>query len=90
MNQDKLWEEKAMTENYVIEGMQERSLDEIIEEVANEENLTPEEVREMVMQFQKDIRIKNKRNKNATKPVRVKNKNKIKQAKKSKKQNRKR
>lgn len=79
-----------MTEDDVIEGVPAKSIEDIINEVAEEENLSPEEVRKMVAKFQKELKLENKRKKSATKPKRVKNKNKIQQAKKSKKQNRKR
>lgn len=82
-----LEELKMMKDEDVIEGMEERSLEDIIKEVAEEENLTEEEVRQMIEKFQKT---KFSVAKSATKPKKVKNKNAIKQAKKSKKKNRKR
>src|SRR5690554_2570975 len=69
--------------------------DEIIKEVAEEEGLTEEEVREMWELFKKEAReyqeYKRMKSTNATKPKRDKKKNKLKRknAKKSRKQNRK-
>lgn len=82
-----LEEVDMMTEEDVIKGMDERSVEDIINEVAEEENLTPEEVRQMVLNYQKTkFQVEKKKR---SKPKKVKNKNAIKQAKKSKKQNRK-
>lgn len=88
MNKVELLEEvEMMTEDDVIEGMEERSLEEIINEVAEEENLTPEEVAQMIEDF-RNTKIQVAKKKRYTKPKKVKNKNKIKQAKQSKKRNR--
>lgn len=82
-----LEEVEMMTEEDAIEGMEERSLEDIINEVAEEENLSADEVRQMIEEFRKtEFKVEKKKR---SKPKKVKNKNALKQAKKSKKQNRK-
>lgn len=88
MDKENLLEDlKDMKTEDVIEGMgEEKSLDQIIKEVAEEEGLTEEEVIEMVKKLGDfKFRVAPK----ATKKKKVKNKNKEKMAKKSKKKNRK-
>lgn len=84
-----LEEVEMMKEEDVIEGMEERSIEEIIQEVADEEGLSVEEVREMVKEFQnKKFQVAKKKRMTKKKRDKSKEKAKKKQAKKSSKKNR--
>lgn len=79
---------EMMTEEDVIEGMEEKSIEEVIREVAEEEGLTEEEVKEMVERFQRMSFGVKKKQRNKPKRNHAKVKANKKQAKKSKRRNR--
>lgn len=85
-NDEQYYVGENMADKDIIEGLPNKSLEEIIKEVADEENLTPEEVAQIVKDFQLGVKVSKK----ATKPKKdkVKDKKKKKIAKKSRKQNR--
>lgn len=70
----------------IIEGVPNKSLEEIINEVAEEQGLTPEEVAQIVKDFQFGVKVA--KGKGKSKANKAKDKAKKKQVKKSRKQNR--
>lgn len=85
-NDEKYYVGENMADKEIIEGLPNKSLEEIIQEVAEEENLTAEEVAQIVKDFKFGVKVEKK----ATKPKKDKTKAKKKKkiANKSRKQNR--
>lgn len=80
---------KAFTKDDVIEGVEEKSIEEIIREVAEEEGMTVEEVAEAVERLSKiNFGVKSKKRHTKPKVDKAKQKTKKKIAKKSRKKNR--
>lgn len=90
MQEEKIKQQlEAFTEEDIIDGVPEKSIEEIIREVAEEEGMTEEEVAEAVEKLSNlNFSLAKKKRHTKTKVDKVKSKKKKKQAKKSRKKNR--